>query len=167
MEANWRVALAILIASAAVLAADHWRIQYVEGIPKIVLSTIFIVAICAAAVLMVALIRALIWLVFAAIGSLRSIGAEGRMVQRLLGLPPEEQRILVWAKSNNRQTFTASFIEQNLVALTMKGYVVRHGGQHSVLNWPYSIPNEVWNALDTAFSGHPPPKTIAYPFGHL
>lgn len=166
MQASWPVALTISLAALALLYADHLNLEYMEALPRWLMGVVFLAGVCAAAVLLVAMFRGTMALILGTIRSIRSIGAPQRIARRLQELPQEEVHVLVWAKAHGRQVFTASFTDKKLVPLVKKGLVIRHGGQHSILEWPYSIPSAVWQAIGMAFSDLEEPNSIPSPFGY-
>lgn len=164
MQAGWPVALTITIAAGAIISADMYKLEYVTTLPRWALGIAFVVGICSAAVLCVAMLRGILRALHRVYWWIRSIGSTQRIAARLHELPHDEIHVLVWAKSQGKQVFTASIIEQKLVALTAKGLVVRHGGRHSAAEWPYSIPQNVWDAIDIAFTREDP-RSVPSPFG--
>jgi hypothetical protein len=165
MQSSWPVALAITIAASALIAADSNELEYVAALPGWFLGAAFVVGVCSAAVLCVAMLRGVFRATRQVYWWIRSIGSRKRIAAQLQKLPHDEIHVLVWAKTHGKQVFTASFLEEKLVPLTKKGLVIRHGGQHSIVQWPYSIPNNVWDAIDLAFTKEDP-RSVPSPFGY-
>lgn len=155
LNSSWPVALAAFVASVALLVCDAYEVEYLKGLPASTTSTAFVIAITSAALLVARAAKALV----------DGIGKRGSARQRALQLadhaakawelPDEEKHILAWAVANKQQVLLASFIEPRLQPLVAKGYLQRLSGSHSVLEWPYRIPDHVWLELLQDWQANP------------
>ncbi|MNR13979.1 hypothetical protein D3C85_1304240 [compost metagenome] len=120
-------------------------------------------SVCSAAILIVTCLRGLVsrgsrWL---------SRGNMKKAVQEhadgIHSLPIEELHVLVWAAVNNRQVFLAPFNHERLEPLVAKSYLDKLSGTHSVLDWPYRVPDHIWKALLAQSAQLPSPDQVANP----
>lgn len=164
MSAKWPVALTILFGSGSLIVADQSAVKYVQSLPDWFLSIAFVAALFSSSILLVALIEALISLVIAPFQKRRLAAWRAKQVEKLNELPPEELYVLLWAARAGRQIFLAQLNEPRLEPLIAKGFVVAVRGSHSILDWPYKIPEHIWNAVRKEIVGQPPGGTLESPF---
>lgn len=155
LNSSWPVAVAALVASVALLICDFYGVEYMKGLPSSTVSVAFVVAVASSAMLVARAAQALI-------AGIRSIGsARARSEQfseharKLWELPDGERYLLCWAIANKQQVFLASFTEARLQPLVAKGYVHRLPGSHSLLEWPYRIPEHIWGELMRDWQANP------------
>ncbi|RVL05647.1 super-infection exclusion protein B [Sinorhizobium meliloti] len=147
MNASWPVALAILLASCALLIGEAVGLKYLQGLPPWTMGSIFIVAVFSGAVVVVRLVQLLVSALGAPFRRRRREAIYRKHLARLDELHPEEAQVLVWAALNNRQVIIADFNDIRLAPLVAKGFVDRLGGTHTMWEWPFRIPDHVWDEL--------------------
>lgn len=147
MSATWPVALATFIGSSAILLGEAVDIRYLQTLPDWFLGTAFLVAVFSGSIVVVAIVRGLFELARRPFQYRRIQQAKVKHIDRLMGLPDEEKHILAWAVTNGTQVFLAPFNHERLEPLLAKGYVQTVGGTHSIIAWPYSIPDHIWDYL--------------------
>ncbi len=144
MNASWPVALAVLLACVALLLGDYADLKYLHGLPPWAMGAVFVMGVFAGSVVIVRIVQ----LVVAAILKPFKREKRRRAIQAHLAKLDEinagEAYILVWAAQQNRQAFVARFDDARLTPLVAKGFVERMGGSHSILEWPYRIPDHIW-----------------------
>jgi hypothetical protein len=67
--------------------------------------------------------------------------------QEILTAPPEEIEILAYLVTTGRRAFSAGFNDKRVSPLVSKGMIVKLGGAHSMLEWPYIVHKDVWQLL--------------------
>jgi hypothetical protein len=164
MNASWPVALTVLAACCGLLISDALGLSYLAGLPLWVLSTTFIIAVFAAAVVVVRILQGLISAVTAPLRNRRWNAAVQAHLKRMAELPPEEGAILAWAVANKRQVFIANLNEPLLAPLVAKGFIERVSGHHSILEWPYRIPDHIWDELMRQWKKDPFEANYPNPF---
>lgn len=164
MSASWPVALAILLGALGTLVGYSLKLPFLAGLPSWVFGTAYIVCVCSAAILVVTCMRGFV----SGAGRWMSRGNMKKAVQEhadgILSLPIEELHVLVWAAVNNRQVFLAPFNHERLEPLVAKSYLDKLSGTHSVLDWPYRIPDHVWKSLRAQVAEMPSRSEVADPF---
>ncbi|RUW26946.1 hypothetical protein EOA34_06590 [Mesorhizobium sp. M4B.F.Ca.ET.013.02.1.1] len=167
MSASWPVALAACIGSAAVLVGEAFGLHYLSTLPDWLLGAAFLVCVFSGAVVAVAILRFLFSLPRKMLAARRRAKWKRKHVEELQFLPPQELHVLAWAAQCGTQVFTAPYNHQLLEPLIAKGYVQMIGGHHSIVNWPYRIPDHIWEQASNEFASWPPEeqeKQLAYPF---
>lgn len=147
MNASWPVALTIFAACCGLLISDTFQLRYLAGLPSWVLSATFVIAVFSGSVIIVRALQGIISLITAPLRARRFDSAVKAHLKRLEEMPPEEGAILAWAVANKKQVFVAGINEPRLAPLVAKGFLERLAGTHSMLEWPYRIPDHVWDEL--------------------
>lgn len=147
MSTSWPVALTIFIGSAAALVGEAVGIAYLAALPSWIFGTAFLFAVFSGAIVIVAALQAFSAWVGRPFRRRRAEQWKANHVEQLNHLPPEEAHVLVWAVANNTQVFLARVSHERLEPLVAKGYLQMLPGHHSILKWPYRIPDHIWEAL--------------------
>ncbi|PZU80670.1 MAG: hypothetical protein DI528_22245 [Shinella sp.] len=164
MNASWPVALAVLLGAFGLLASESYGYEYLADLPKWGRGVIFAVGVFSGAVVAVRLLQWIGYVVSLPHRRWQRKKRIARDLQRLAELPSQEQRILYWAAQNNRQVFHCEFNNPPTEALVAKGLVIMIGGAHSVLEWPYSIVDHVWEEVRKDLNSRTDIPTIGNPF---
>lgn len=61
--------------------------------------------------------------------------------------PPQEISILAYLVTSGRKAFAAEFNDRRLAPLVSKGIIVKLGGTHNILEWPYMVQDAAWDFL--------------------
>lgn len=164
LNSSWPVVLAVFVASIALLICDAYEVEYLKGLPASTTSIAFVVAITSSALLVARVAQALI-------AGLRRIGSarvrserQLEHARKLWELPDGEKYLLCWAVANRQQVFLANFTEPRLQPLVAKGYLHRLPGSHSMLEWPFKIPEHIWAELMRDWQANPYQINHPYPF---
>ncbi|MDD8024510.1 MAG: hypothetical protein PHX82_15535 [Paracoccaceae bacterium] len=147
LQAGWFPALAALVGCAIVIAGDWYQVPYLSSTPPFLLTAAVIVGVFAFSILAANI-------VYAPIAVWRSIkrararkNFKERIEAEVFSSPPEEMAILAYLVTTGRKAFAAEFNDRRLAPLVAKGIVVKLGGTHSVLEWPYMVQEDVWQLL--------------------
>ncbi|MDE9451349.1 hypothetical protein J3R80_12810 [Aliiroseovarius sp. Z3] len=147
LQAGWFPALAAFIGCAIVLLGDYFRWPYLDGSPAYLLTIAVYVGVFSFSVLTanLAYMPVLIWNIYS------DRRAKERFFKRIEKeieeAPSAERELLSYLVSSGRRAFTSEFDDKRLVPLVSKGLIIRQGGQHSVLDWPFVVRQEVWDYL--------------------
>lgn len=155
MGASWPAALAIFIASVALLGADHLEMRYLQALPSWSLGAAFISAITSGSILIVALLQQTIGLAMRPIRRRRYKAAEAAHVESLNDLPQPEMWLLAWAVANQTQVFAGPYFNPYIKALIAKGLLQIPGGHHHTDETPLLIPDHIWKALKDDWKNQP------------
>lgn len=147
VSARWPTALTVLLGSSGVLYTAANGYQYVSDLPSAVLTTCFILAIFAGASLASTSIEATFSALKRVIGWMRSNSVKTERLAMLLDLPFDEHLVMSMLFTNKKQAFHARVDEPSLIGLIQRGLIIKQNGTHSMLEWPYLIPQFVWNAM--------------------
>lgn len=147
VSARWPTALTVLLGSSGVLYTAANGYQYVSDLPSAVLTTCFILAIFAGASLASTSIEAAFSALKRVIGWMRSNSVKTERLAMLLDLPFDEHLVMSMLFTNKKQAFHARVDEPSLIGLIQRGLIIKQNGTHSMLEWPYLIPQFVWNAM--------------------
>jgi hypothetical protein len=166
MNASWPVALTIFMACAGILISDYAEFRYIAGLPPWVPSAAFIAAIFSGSVVIVRLLQATISAIEAPFRRRKWQATLQSHLAKLDELPQNEAAVLVWAIASRNQVIVANFNEPRLLPLVAKGYLDRLGGTHSILEWPFRIPDHVWDELMRQWKEEPfeVPQDMQNPF---
>ena len=165
MEASWPVALAACSGASAILVGDAYGVRYLLDLPPWLFSTAFLIAVFSGAIVVVAIIQ---WCLRALHKFVRWRGHQKQIAAhlgRLRALPENEIEVLFWAAQHGRQVFLTNLNHPRVEPLLAKGYLQLVAGTHDVLDWPYKIPDHVWDFLATDMATDIPEDQIEYPFG--
>lgn len=168
MEASWPAALAIFIASSAVLISGHLGLTYLETLPDWFPGAVFLAAVASGSILFVAIFQSAIGLAMRSIRVRRYKAAETAHLETVKELPPPEIALLAWAVANRTQVFTAPYFNPHVKALIAKGILTIPGGHHHTDETPLFIPDHIWKALkeDAKDSPHLQQLVGLKPFSH-
>lgn len=164
MNASWPVALAVLLGAFGLLASESYGYDYLADLPKWGRGVIFSVGVFSGAVVAV---RVLQWIGYVVTLPRRRWLRKKRIsrdLQLLAELPNQEQFILYWAAQNNLQVFHCQLHNPATEALVAKGLVIMIGGSHSMLEWPYSIVDHVWQEVRRDLATRTDVPHLACPF---
>jgi hypothetical protein len=164
MNASWPVALAIMLGATAVLLSHHYEVAYVQALPGWMLSIAFLIALFSGAIIVVAIIRGLLDLFKMPFRRRRAKKWKERHVHQIGNLPQSEMHVLIWAAVNNTQVFLAPMNHERLEPLIAKSYIQMLAGRHSIIDWPYKVPDHIWDTLTADQSKLPPPDRVSSPF---
>lgn len=79
--------------------------------------------------------------------------ARHRRLEQLDRLSEEEREFIYACRRGNHQTVTMEYSNPYATALMARGLMTRYSGQGNILEWPFTIPDDVWAAL-------PPPDQL-------
>ncbi|UWQ33841.1 superinfection exclusion B family protein [Leisingera sp. M527] len=147
MQAGWMPALAAFVGCLSVLAGDYYKLPYLDSAPDWLTTTAAYVGVFAFSILVANLFRlpVLAWKKRQSRRKERQLRA--RLRKSLDEAPDEELDLLMSLFASGRQSFVATYTDGRLAPLVAKGFLLRSGGQYSVLEWPFRVRNEVWNYL--------------------
>lgn len=169
--ANWRVALVALLASAGLLAADFYKLEYVTDTPRWVINGAFIVGIVSGAVLISYLVsqvaRFISWPFLWYRERVKAKNNEKKLQEHAAGihdLPVDQRYILAYFFTTKERAFAAEINHRRLVPLITMGYVKQQAGTHGVLDWPHFIPEHIWQEMTLNEEAYTIPKNdLHYP----
>ncbi|NVM43196.1 hypothetical protein HWX16_23210 [Ochrobactrum intermedium] len=169
--ASWRVALVALLASAGILVADFYKLEYVADTSRWIINGAFIVGIVSGAILISYLVsqlaRVISWPFLWYLAKTREKDKEKKLQEHAAGIHdlPEEQRyILAYFFTTKERAFAAEINHRRLVPLITRGYVKQQGGTHGALDWPHFIPEHIWNEMALNEEAYTIPKNdLHYP----
>lgn len=147
MSASWPVALAILLGSSAVLAGERVELSYLTTLPGFIFGIAFLSAAFSASVLFVTFIRFTLAQFAKSRASQRRKHQIEKHVAGLDDLPAQEREVLSYVAACRTQVFLAPQAHVRLEPLIAKGYVQMMPGIHSILEWPYKVPEHIWAEL--------------------
>lgn len=147
MTASWHAAAAAFLGSVFVIIADIFDFRYLKNLPEWVLAATFIVLVFSTAIILVSLLKHGFHLLRKSQLYKRDALKKSGRVQRLRELPDSEWNFLVARVVQSEQVFLARIDDPIVNALKVRGYVHMVGGTHSILQWPYQIPDYVWDAV--------------------
>lgn len=147
MSASWSVALAVLLASGAILLSDVYEVRYVQDLPNWVPGVSFVAATLSGSVLVVALVQKVIDLAMIPVRRRRVAKQRAADFNRLVDLPDDEASLMLWAVANNKQAFTADMFDHKTRALVAKRLIFIAPGHHQPNKTLYIIPDHVWEHL--------------------
>lgn len=169
--ASWRVALVALLASSGLLAAEYHKLEYVADTSRWVINAAFIVGIVSGAILLSFMVAQ-----FARLASypfrIRATNKEERAkaeallkhAEKLHDLPDDQKYILAYFFTTKQRAFTAEINHKKLIPLVTLGYIRAVSGRHSMIDWPYYIPEHVWDELERYAEGYTiPEEDLGYP----
>lgn len=147
LQAGWFPALAALVGCAIVIAGDWYQVPYLSSTPPFLLTAAVIVGVFAFSVLAANIVYAPI----AVWRSMKRARAKKTFKEKIeaevFSSPPEELAILAYLVTTGRKAFAAEFNNRRLAPLVAKGLVIRQGGTHSILEWPFMVQEDVWQIL--------------------
>ena len=147
LQAGWFPALAALIGCSIVVAGDWYSIPYLGNAPKWLTTTAAYVGVFALS----ALIANIVYLPVRFWRNLRARKAYAEFIMairaEIQNAPPPEIAILAYLITSGRKAFAAEFNDRRLAPLVSKGIVVKLGGTHSILEWPYMVQDAAWEFL--------------------
>lgn len=138
------------------LVGESYQLRYLTVMPEWLLGAAFLVAVFSGAIVVVAILRFLISIPTSVLAKRRFAKWKQKHALGLHGLPPEELYILAWAAQCGTQVFLAPFNHERLEPLIAKRYVEIIGGQHSIVHWPYRIPDHIWERARQEVANLPP-----------
>lgn len=147
LQAGWFPALAALVGCTIFIMGDYLKVPYLDQTPTLILTSAVVIGVFAFSVLAanVAYIPAAIW------KALQRRKARSRFMEKLrlevISSPAEETAILAYLVTSGRKAFAAEFGDRRLAPLVSKGILVKAGGTHNVLEWPYIVQEDVWSFL--------------------
>lgn len=164
LSASWPVALAALLGTGGILLGEALGLRYLRTLPEWALGATFVAMVFAAAVLAVSALRGVITGVSAMSGRRKRTLAVAAHVARLDDLPQAEKEVLAYLTLKGTQVFLAQHGHHRLEPLVAKGYVKMLGGTHSILQWPYKIPDHIWAELPERVSTDVDRSRMVNPF---
>jgi hypothetical protein len=164
MSISWPIALAISIGSGIILVSNEYiHISYVQRLPEWFFTALFIIFIFSLSILIVSIIQT----TFRGINILHKNRKHwanlAKHVSQISELPDEEMQILMWAAKHKRKSFVESLHHPQLEPLIAKGFIRVVPGQHSIIDWPYIIPDHIWDAI-CLIAERVPDEFPDYPF---
>jgi len=147
LQAGWFPAFAALIGCSIVVAGDWYSIPYLSNAPEWLTTTAAYVGVFALSVLLanIAYFPVRIW---QSIKRKQARAEFSDAIQKeIANAPPQEIAILAYLVTSGRKAFAAEFNERRLAPLVSKGIIVKLGGTHSILEWPYMVQDAAWNCL--------------------
>jgi len=147
LQAGWFPALAALIGCFIVIVGDWYSIPYLGDAPEWLTTTAAYVGVFALSVLIanVFYLPVRIWKNFKAHKANAKYAEAIR--SEIQNAPPQEIAILAYLITSGRKAFAAEFNDRRLAPLVSKGIIVKLGGTHSVLEWPYMVQDAAWEFL--------------------
>ena len=158
-ESNWlnalnfkaSSALAAAIAAASIYLSAKQNFLHLGTLPPWSRTTAAIVAIIAGSVVLARLTDHICALVKRMHETHQTKKKQAEKKKRIIAelddLNDREREILSFALLTNQRSFTAGIDGEKLTSLMTGGLVVRQSGVHSMIEWPYFIPEFVWDAM--------------------
>ncbi|MGH2340074.1 hypothetical protein ACRC7T_01155 [Segnochrobactraceae bacterium EtOH-i3] len=147
LELKWPIALACLIGSTIIIGCHYYKIPYIKDFPLILIYICIILAIYTFSNLAVKIlcIPAYIYRKY----RLRRVKKKflSHLEENVFNCSTEEIAVLEYLITTNRKAFTAIFGDRRLTPLVSKGFIIREGGRHPMLEWPYIVQDDVWDYL--------------------
>ena len=140
----WHVAAAIALGSGGLLALRSYGIADLSELPNWLFGLVWILLVYAGVVLLIRLAQS------------SGEGVERRRKKRrrrrwindqLDTLGEKEREVFVFMLANNQRSVTGRIIAEHFAPLMQKGLLIRASGSYSILDWPHTVPDDVWNEL--------------------
>ncbi|MEQ8558800.1 MAG: super-infection exclusion protein B [Henriciella sp.] len=147
LQAGWFPALAALVGCAIIIAGDYYQLPYLSDTPDFVLSVIVIVAVFSASILIANFVYLPIEVFKTIKRSRLREKYKKQLIEEIQNASDTEKAILAYLISSNRKAFTAEFNDRRLAPLVSKGLIIKLGGTHTTLDWPYLVQDDVWAYL--------------------
>lgn len=166
LQAGWFPALAALIGCSFVVFGDAFQVRYLDASPPWLLTAAVVVGVFALSILLANLAYAPVALWRRYKRNAWRLERTERIIAEVNAAPVEEISVLAYLITMGRQAFSAEFNDRRLAPLVSKGIIVKLGGTHSMLEWPYIVDDDVWRyLLENRDSLHmPEAKTMLDPF---
>jgi len=147
LQAGWFPALASLVGCSIIVLGDFFGVRYLNSSPEFLITAAVIVGIFSFSILVanIAYLPVVVWRVIRK----RQAREAFKVIisQEIETAPYDERALLAYLVTSGRKAFVASFNDARLAPLVSKGFLLRLGGTHSVLEWPYVVREEVWDYL--------------------
>jgi len=147
LQAGWFPALAAFVGCSIVILGDYFKLPYLGKSPDFLLTVAVMVGVFSFSVLVanVVYLPISIWKRWEKRKKREAF--RRKLIREVEAAPASEQAILAYLVTSGRKAFTAEFNDQRLLPLVSKGVLVKLGGSHSMLGWPYMVRWEVWEYL--------------------
>lgn len=148
LQAGWFPALAALIGCSIVVAGDWFSIPYLGDAPDWLTVTAAYVGVFALSILLanIVYLPVRIWRKMKARQAREKFRSMIR--EEVQNAPPQEIAVLAYLITSGRKAFAAEFNDRRLAPLVSKGIIIKLGGTHSMLEWPYMVQEDVWEFLN-------------------
>ena len=143
-DAPWPVAAGVAVGSGVLLYLHGLGIKYLRALPDWADTTLFVLVVYGSVVVGMKILVGLGHM----IGRYRAKRQRIRNIDSALdSLNAEERGVFSYLIGNNQRSFTTNITDAHVATLIQKRLIVRGSGDHSILNWPHTVPSDVWNAL--------------------
>lgn len=155
LSASWPVALAALIGSSALVLTQVFDLEVTRSIPAWGISVAFVVAVFAAAVLIVSVIRSLGSLIVRARSKRSWKRMKTKQLADLASLPQAEALVVLWAAANKTQVISAPYFHPAIQALRAKLLLEEIAGSHMSNQVPFRFPDHIWEVIAQDYARSP------------
>jgi hypothetical protein len=143
-DVPWPVAAGVAVGSGALLNLHDKGVSYLRALPDWAETVLFIFLVYGSTVIVMKFLKAIErwW---------HRRNAEARRIEAidsaLSSLSADEYEVIRHLVQNNQKSFTSNFGDAHVATLVQKGLIHRAGGTYSILDWPYTVPDDVWMAI--------------------
>ena len=147
LQAGWFPALAAFVGCSIIIAGDYFKIPYLDTSPSLLLTLAVVIGVFSFSILVanIVYLPITLWKMFQKHKGRKKLTK--KLVQEVEAAPASEKEILAYLVTTGRRAFAAEFNDQKLLPLVAKGLILKLGGTHSVLEWPYMVQQDVWDYL--------------------
>jgi len=149
LQAGWFPALVALV-GCSLLVAGHWyKLPYLEVFPDWVVTTAVVIGVFSFGIIVanIVYLPVVIWRMITRRRAKKQF--KDWIQKEILAAPTAEVAILAYLLSSGRRAFAAEINDRRLTPLVTKGFLIRLGGTHSALEWPYLVQEDVWEFLQS------------------
>ena len=143
-DVPWPVAAGVAIGSGVLLYFHDNDLRYLRALPDWAVTLLFVLVVYGSVVIVIKFLR---W--FARAWQRRNV--ERKRIEdinaALDSLSVQEHEVLRYLVCNNQQSFTTKLTDSHVATLIQKRLIVRGSDTHSVLEWPHTVPEDVWMLL--------------------
>lgn len=147
LQAGWFPALAALFGCSIIVFGHYFELPYLKSAPQLVLDVAIVVGVFSASILLATLVYLPIKIFQALAEYIRKAKKIKRLEREINDAPYDERAILAYLVSSGRKAFVARYDDRRLTPLVAKALILKLPGEHSVLEWPYRVNEDVWNYL--------------------
>lgn len=142
--APWQVAAGILFGTALILVLRGYGVADLTSLPNWIFGVGWLLLVYSGVVLAIRIGQS-------SGRCLQGVRAKQqrrrRINQDLDTLSQEEREVIKYLLSNNQRSITGRIIAGHFAPLVQKGLLIRAVGTYSILDWPHTVPDDVWEEL--------------------
>ena len=143
-DVPWPVAGGVALGSGILIYLHDHDLKYLRQLPDWADTLLFVLFVYGAVVIVM---KVLGWFAHANKQRLATLKRFRGINAALDSLNAEEREVLSCLVENNQRSFTTNLADSHVATLLQKGLLVRGEGSHSILDWPHTVPDEVWMHL--------------------